>query len=91
MHMKTYYEDKKIESQKRLNIIKGQLDGLSRMIENDDYCVDLLNQSLAAQNALKALDLVLFERHLNTHVKEQFKNKDKVAINELLVLFKSLH
>lgn len=89
--MKTYYTDKKIEAQKRLNIIRGQVDGLSRMIENDEYCIDLLNQSLAAQNALKALDSVLFERHLNTHVRAQFKNKDNVAIKELTILFKSLH
>jgi DNA-binding FrmR family transcriptional regulator len=61
------------------------------MIENDDYCVDLLNQSLAAQNALKALDTVLFKRHLNTHVKDQFKSKENVAVSELTVLFKSLH
>ena len=89
--MKSYYEDKKIESQKRLNIIKGQLDGLSRMIENDEYCIDLLNQSLAAQNALRALDSILFERHLNTHVKDQFKSKESQAVNELTTLFKSLN
>lgn len=85
--MKTYYEDKKIEAQKRLNIIRGQIDGLSRMIENDDYCLDLLNQSLAAQNALKGLDGVLFERHLKTHVTDQFKNKNEKAVKELSSLF----
>lgn len=89
--MKSYYKDKKIEAQKRLNIIRGQVDGLSRMIENDDYCVDLLNQSLAAQNALKALDTVLFERHLNTHVKGQFRNNENDAIKELNTLFKELN
>jgi CsoR family transcriptional regulator, copper-sensing transcriptional repressor len=89
--VKSYYKDKKIEAQKRLNIIKGQVDGLSRMIENDDYCVDLLNQSLAIKNALKGLDAVLFERHLNTHVKDQFKNKEDLAIKELTTLFKSLN
>ena len=89
--MKTYYIDKKIEAQKRLNIIRGQVDGLSRMIENDEYCIDLLNQSLAIKNALKGLDVVLFERHLNTHVKDQFKNKEDLAIKELTTLFKSLN
>ena len=89
--MKSYYTDKKIEAQKRLNIIRGQIDGLARMIENDDYCVDLLNQSLAAQNALKALDSILFERHLNTHVKKHFKGKGDKDLKELTTLFKSLN
>lgn len=88
--MKSYYTDKKIEAQKRLNIIRGQVDGLSRMIENDEYCLDLLNQSLAAQNALKALDTVLFERHLNTHVKENL-GRNKKDLRELKELFSKLN
>lgn len=88
--MKSNYIDKKEEAQKRLNIIKGQIDGLDRMINNDDYCIDVLNQSLAIQNALKGLDSVLFERHLNTHVKNQFKSEEKKAIAELITLFKRI-
>ena len=52
--MKSHYTDVKEKAGKRLNIIKGQLDGLSKMIENDEYCMDLLNQSLAIQNSLKS-------------------------------------
>jgi len=88
--MKSYYTDKKIAVQKRLNIIKGQIEGLDGMIEKDEYCVDILNQSLAIQNALKALDVVLFERHLNTHVAHQFKSGDKKAVPELVELFKRI-
>lgn len=89
--MKSYYSDKKIAAKKRLNIIKGQIDGLDRMIENDEYCIDLLNQSLAIQNALKGLDSVLFERHLNTHVSHQFKSDDPKAVPELIELFKRVN
>lgn len=88
--MKADYKDKKEEAQKRLNIIKGQLEGLERMILADEYCIDLLNQSLAIQSALKSLDSVLFERHLNTHVKHQFMSGDEKAIGELLELFKRI-
>ena len=88
--MKSYYTDKKIAAQKRLNIIKGQIEWLDVMIEKDEYCVDILNQSLAIQNALKALDVVLFERHLNTHVTHQFKSGDKAAVTELVGLFKRI-
>lgn len=82
---------KKSLQKKRLNIIKGQLEGLERMIENDEYCIDLLNQSLAIQNSLKSLDSVLFERHLETHVKHQFHTGDPKATEELLKLFKRVN
>lgn len=88
--MKSHYEDKKESAQKRLNIIKGQIEGLGKMIENDDYCIDVLNQSLAIQSALKGLDAVLFERHLETHVTHQFKSGDPKATEELLTLFKRI-
>lgn len=89
--MKSHYTDVKEKSGKRLNIIKGQLDGLQKMIENDEYCMDLLNQSLAIQNSLKSLDSVLFERHLKTHVAHQFKNEEEKATVELVDLFKRVN
>lgn len=89
--MKSHYEDAKVKSQKRINIIKGQLNGLQKMIDSDEYCIDLLNQSLAIQNSLKSLDVVLFERHLDTHVSEQFKKTPDKAINEIITLFKKIN
>lgn len=89
--MKNHYTDVKENAQKRINIIKGQLDGLQRMIEKDEYCIDLLNQSLAIQNSLKSLDAVLFERHLSTHVAHQFHEEPKKATTELVTLFKRIN
>jgi DNA-binding FrmR family transcriptional regulator len=89
--MKSHYDDVREEATKRLNIIKGQLDGLQKMIEKDEYCIDLLNQSLAIQNSLKSLDSVLFERHLQTHVAHQFHSEEKKAVNELVTLFKRVN
>lgn len=87
--MKSHYEDGKEKAQKRLNIIKGQLDGLSKMVMSDEYCIDVLNQSLAIQNSLKSLDSVLLERHLSTHVAHQFHNgESEKATEELVTLFK---
>lgn len=86
-------EDKNVKDRvkKRINIINGQLNGLLKMIEEDKYCVDLLNQSLAIQNSIKSLDALLFERHLKTHVVDQFQNETDKAIEELLKLFKRIH
>lgn len=89
--MKSHYEDVKEKSQKRINIIKGQLDGLLKMIEDDKYCIDLLNQSLAIQNSLKSLDALLFERHLKTHVGHQFHQEPEKAVDELVTLFKRVN
>lgn len=88
--MKSHYADVKEQAQKRINIIMGQLMGLQKMIDNDEYCIDLLNQSLAIQNSLRSLDAVLFERHLKTHVVHQFANKEEKAVSELITLFKRL-
>lgn len=89
--MKSHYDDVKIQAQKRINIIKGQLDGLQKMIETDVYCIELLNQSLAIQNSLKSLDSILFERHLTTHVTHQFKQEEQKAVHELVTLFQRIN
>lgn len=89
--MKSHYEDVKVNARKRINIIKGQLEGLARMVEADEYCMDLLNQSLAIQNSLKSLDSVLFERHVKTHVTHQMKKEEDKAVEELTDLFKRVN
>lgn len=89
--MKSRYNNIKVQAQKRINIIKGQVDGLQKMIEDDKYCIDLLNQSLAIQNSLKSLDVVLYERHIKTHVKDQFNNTPDKATDELVTLFKRIN
>lgn len=91
MFMKSHYTDSKESAKKRLNIIKGQLEGLQKMIENDEYCIDLLNQSLAIQNSLKSLDSVLLKRHLETHVAHQMVDEKEKAVTELVTLFKRIN
>lgn len=81
----------KNRAKNRIHIIKGQLDGLLKMINEDKYCIDLLNQSLAVQNSLKSLDALLFERHLKIHVTDQFPHEKNKAVAELFKLFKRIH
>ncbi|MCG8922287.1 MULTISPECIES: metal-sensitive transcriptional regulator [Lentzea] len=49
---------------KRLRRIEGQIRGLQRMVENDDYCIDVLTQISAATKALQAVSLGLLDEHL---------------------------
>jgi CsoR family transcriptional regulator, copper-sensing transcriptional repressor len=48
----------------RLRRIEGQVRGLHRMVEEDQYCIDVLTQIAAATKALQAVALVLLEDHL---------------------------
>jgi CsoR family transcriptional regulator, copper-sensing transcriptional repressor len=81
-------EDVKKQAERRINILKGQLDGLYKKIEGDDYCTDILDQSLAIQNSLKSLDGLILERHLRTHAGDQFRNNKEKAVKELIKIFK---
>ena len=53
---------------KRLKRIAGQVEGLQRMLDENRYCVDVLNQIAAVRSALDAVGLKLLERHLQTCV-----------------------
>ena len=75
----------------RSKIIKGQLDGLQKMIEKEEYCIDILTQSLAIQKSLASLNKLILENHLRTHVTDMLSSSDlkaqEKAIEELLNLY----
>jgi DNA-binding FrmR family transcriptional regulator len=48
----------------RLRRIEGQIRGLQRMVEEDNYCIDILTQVSAATRALQAVALGLLEDHI---------------------------
>ena len=58
------YIDDKEALQKRLRRVEGQVRGLQRMVEEDRYCIDILEQVSAATKALQAVALVLLDDHL---------------------------
>jgi DNA-binding FrmR family transcriptional regulator len=58
------YSDHKDAVLKRLRRIEGQTRGLQRMVEEDQYCIDVLTQVSAATKALQAVALELLEDHL---------------------------
>lgn len=64
------YTKQKDEHLRRLRRIEGQVRGLQRMIENDDYCIDVLTQISAATRALQAVSLGLLDEHLRHCVSE---------------------
>ncbi|GAA2362094.1 metal-sensitive transcriptional regulator [Saccharopolyspora halophila] len=55
---------------KRLRRIEGQVRGLARMIEEDEYCIDVLTQVSATTKALQSVALGLLDEHLKHCVSE---------------------
>ena len=80
-------DDIKKRALHRTAILEGQLRGLEKMIENEDYCMDIIGQSRAIRKALESLDRLLLENHLRTHVTDMFEHggaEREQAVAELL-------
>lgn len=76
--MRGYYGDKN-DIQARLRRIEGQVRGLQKMVDNDDYCIDILTQITAASNALKKVAVGLLDDHIRHCVMhETEEGKDMV-------------
>ena len=58
------YLGNKSAHQKRLARIEGQVRGISRMVDEDKYCIDILTQVSAVTKALQAVSLGLLEEHM---------------------------
>lgn len=82
-------KDIKKSAIRRLKILEGQVRGLQRMIEEEEYCVDIIHQSFAVKAALSGVEDLILKNHLSTHVVEQIKSgKESKAVNEILNIYK---
>ena len=72
----------------RLNRIGGQINGITKMIENDAYCNDVLIQLSAVKNSVKSLSSYILENHLYTCVSRDLENGELDSIDDLISLFK---
>lgn len=76
------------EALKRLSYIEGHLAGIRRMIEGDQYCVDVLKQTYAVRRAIERMEGLLLDGHLHTCVVEGVRDgRDEQVIGELLQLY----
>ena len=83
-------DDIKKRALHRSRILQGQLRGVEKMIENEDYCVDIITQTLAIQKSLRSLNKLLVENHLRTHVSDMFAaggEQKSMAVDELLRVY----
>lgn len=75
---------------KRLNRIEGQVRGIKSMVEEERYCVDILNQVSAVQAALNSFSKELLASHIHTCVVEDIQAGKIEAVDELCETIKKL-
>ena len=75
---------------KRLSKIEGQIRGIERMVVNDAYCDDILNQITAVHAAISAVRNLLLENHIKSCVRESIEKKEYEIIDELMGTLKRM-
>ncbi|EHR34711.1 metal-sensitive transcriptional regulator [Helcococcus kunzii] len=66
----------------RLNRIKGQIDGIIKMVEEDKYCLDISSQIIAANSALNSTNKEILSAHLKNCVTDSLKKGDEVDVEK---------
>jgi DNA-binding FrmR family transcriptional regulator len=81
----------KAETLKRLNRIEGQVRGLSRMVEEDRYCIDIVTQLLAVRAALRRTEDEIMRDHVASCVEGAIESGNKAEqrkkVSELMDVF----
>jgi DNA-binding FrmR family transcriptional regulator len=77
----------------RLKSIEGHVRGVERMVENGDYCIDIVNQILAVQRALQKVNSMVLDRHLHTCVTTAIRGDEpderERVIGEIMSVFEA--
>lgn len=77
----------KVKINRLLKTAAGQIEGISKMIEEDRYCIDISNQILAVQSILKKANNEILSAHMHMCVKEAFdEGKEDEKIDEIISL-----
>ena len=61
---------------RRLKTVEGHLRGVIRMVEQDEYCIDVIRQIQAVESALNKVSTQILENHLNSCVTTAIQGKD---------------
>lgn len=84
--MKEEIKDKLI---RQLKIIEGQVRGLSQMVSDEKYCIDVITQTSAIKQSLSGVEDILMENHLGCCILDQVKSgQTEKAKDEILKVYK---
>ena len=90
MAKKTESPDQNSSSLKRLKKVEGQIRGVIGMVEDDRYCIDILNQLKAVKAAIVKVEKEILESHLHHCVHSAFEGQNKTKSLEMIDEIKSL-
>ena len=76
--------------QKRLKKISGQINGVSKMVDENRYCGDILIQIAAIESALKEVGYIILKDHMHTCVSSDIKDGNFSSLEEALEISKKL-
>ena len=74
----------------RLSRVEGQIRGIRNMLENDAYCIDIINQVSAANSALNSFTKELVSRHIKNCVADDVRNGNEEKLDELVKTLQKL-
>lgn len=74
----------------RLSRIEGQIRGIKRMIDEDAYCIDIINQVSAASSALTSFNKEMLAAHIKSCVANDISEGNTEAVDELLLTLSKL-
>ena len=83
-------EEEKKKLKTRLKRIEGQVRGISAMLDDDRYCVDILTQVMAVQAALNSFNKVLLANHIKTCVRQDILDGKEETVDDLVVTLQKL-
>lgn len=75
---------------RKLKIVKGQIEGIIKMVEDDRYCIDISNQILASISILKGLNTDVIAGHMNHCIKKAIEESDDEKMTEIIDLIKKI-
>ena len=72
------------ENTARLSRVEGQIKGVKRMIDDGEYCIDIITQIQAARSALQSISKIILEKHLKHCVSAAIKEHDEASMDPKL-------
>lgn len=81
----------KVKINRLLKTAAGQIEGISKMVEEDRYCIDISNQILAVQSILRKANKEIIKAHMEMCIKQAFKEgNEKEKIEEVISLIEKI-
>jgi DNA-binding FrmR family transcriptional regulator len=81
------------EAAKRLKNVEGHIAGIRRMIDEGEYCIDVIRQIYAVNAALNKISKIILEEHMNTCMITAVRGEDQIererVLNEIAEVFEA--